>query len=1082
MQCPRCGSENREGRSFCGGCGAALGVPAAWRCPACRYENAAAERFCGGCGAAAPAATAPTATAPTGAVAAETLAGERRQVAILFADLSGFSELSKRLDAEDLRRVIESFYARADAAIAAFGGTVDKHIGDAVMALFGAPVAHGDDALRAARAALAIHASLAGLADPAGQPLTAHIGVANGEVVAGGIGERYTVLGDAVNLAARLVALAGPGETVISDELARGLGGRILATALPPTAVKGFAEPVRAWRLERLEASRGPTAPYVGREAERAMLGGLIEACRTAGRVVLLRGEAGMGKSRLLEETERMAEARGFAAHKTQVLDFGTGRGEGALASLAASLLGIPLGGAGPEVRAAAARAEAAGLIAPDARFLLHRLLDLGDDAEGEALYGAMDNETRKQRRRGLVAGLIDGLGRRQPQLVAVEDIHWADADLVEDLAAIAAVTAQAPVLLVMTTRPERDPIDGAWRAKLQGAAVSAIDLAPLGRDDSQTLARGMLGDDDPRIAACIDRAGGNPFFLEQLLHHAGTAASAAVPASVQSLVHGRVDRLTPAQKQALQAASVLGQRFGLDPLRQLAGEAAGECAALVELHLLRPDDAGFAFIHALVRDAVYGSLLKTRRRELHRTAAAWFAAHDPLLRARHLDLAEDPGAAAAYLAAAEAQAASYRPEDALALAVRGLALEGGDAAPRAALASLAGELLQGLGRTEEAVAAFRTAADLAAAGAPRLRAWIGLVNGLSVQDRLDEALALLDRAEAEAAAASLLTEEARLHGLRGNILFPRGELERCLAEHSRALELATRAGAVEEEVRAHGGLGDAYYVRGDYGTCFEHFDRCVQLAHENGFRRIEVANRPMRAVGTLYRAAFQDALAELQAAIDLARQVGQRRAEMVAEHFRFFGFLETADLTGARRSAERSFAISRQLQARRFDAEGLMMVGTARAMAGDRDGVEDLREAVTIARETPRFLLPSTLGTLAAATGDPGERKAALAEGERLIAAGTVSHNRIWFNRFAIEAALAEGDAGAADRYAAALERASNQPLPYLDFLAARGRLLAGRLRGVREPAAVKGLVEAAKRYEWLLVLPGLEALLAET
>jgi len=1070
MQCPRCGSENREGRSFCGGCGAALAAAAAWRCPACRYENAAAERFCGGCGA----------SAPTAPVAAETGAGERRQVAILFADLSGFSELSKRLDAEDLRRVIESFYARADAAIAALGGTVDKHIGDAVMALFGAPVAHGDDALRAARAALDIHARLAGFADPMGQPLTAHIGVANGEVVAGGIGERYTVLGDAVNLAARLVALAGPGETVISDELARGLGGRILATALPPTSVKGFAEPVRAWRLERLEASRRPAAPYVGREAERAMLGGLIDACRTAGRVVLLRGEAGMGKSRLLEETERAAQEKGFAAHKAQLLDFGAGRGEGALASLASSLLGIPPGGDGTEARAAAARAEAAGLIAPDARFLLHQLLDLGDDAEGQALYGAMDNETRKHRRRALVAGLIDRLARRQPQLVAIEDIHWADADLVEDLAAIAATTAQAPVLLVMTTRPERDPIDGAWRAKLHGAAVSAIDLAPLGRDESQALARGMLDDDDPRIAACIDRAGGNPFFLEQLLHHTGVAASAAVPASVQSLVHGRVDRLTPAQKQALQAASVLGQRFALEPLRQLAGEAVRECAALVELHLLRPDDAGFAFIHALVRDGVYGSLLKTRRRELHRTAAAWFATHDPLLRAQHLDLAEDPAAVAAYLAAAEAQAASYRPDEALALALRGLALEGGDAAPRAALASLAGELLQGLGRTEEAVAAFRTAADLAAAGAPRLRAWIGLVNGLSVLDWLDEALALLDRAEAEAAASGLLTEEARLHGLRGNILFPRGELERCLAEHSRALELATRAGAVEEEARAHGGLGDAHYVRGDMRTCFAHFGRCVELAHAHGFRRIEVANRAMFVLSTLLELDFPKALREIGETVALAVRVGQRRAEMVAEHMRCFTLLELRDYAGACRAAENALEIARQLRAPRFEAEGLMLEGFVRSLDGEAGGADRIRTAVAMLRDAPKYLLPTALGMLAHVTADAAERAAALAEGERLLQADTVSHNRMWFNRYALETALAADDAPAAERYAGELARASSQPLPYIEFLVARGRVLAGRSGGRFDRAACRALHDRAVGLGWQEVTPRLAAALA--
>ena len=183
---------------------------------------------------------------------------ERRQVAILFADLSGFTALSSKLDAEDLRRLVEAFYAKVEGVIAHYGGTVDKHIGDAVMALFGAPIAHGDDALRAVRAALDIQAAVSELRDPSGQPLASHVGIAGGEVVAGGIGRGYTVLGDAVNLAARLVDLARSGETVISDSLQRQLQGQIQSVALMPANLKGIAGPVTAWRVESLAAQSGP--------------------------------------------------------------------------------------------------------------------------------------------------------------------------------------------------------------------------------------------------------------------------------------------------------------------------------------------------------------------------------------------------------------------------------------------------------------------------------------------------------------------------------------------------------------------------------------------------------------------------------------------------------------------------------------------------------------------------------------------------------------------------------------------------------------------------------------------------------
>src|SRR5262249_1075346 len=244
---------------------------------------------------------------------------ERRQVTILFADLCGFTALSAQLDAEDLRRLVDAFYARADAIIAHYGGTGDKHIGDSVMALFGPPSAHGGAARRAMRAALDIQVSVAELRDPRGIPLASHVGVAAGEVIAGGMGRGYTVLGDAVNLAARLVDLARPGETVISDALARMLAGKIQATALPPATLKGIATEVTAWRVDGLNSTTSPTTPFVGREADLQMVSGLLQACSSSakGRVIVLRGEAGIGKSRLLEEVLREAQRRGFAAHKS---------------------------------------------------------------------------------------------------------------------------------------------------------------------------------------------------------------------------------------------------------------------------------------------------------------------------------------------------------------------------------------------------------------------------------------------------------------------------------------------------------------------------------------------------------------------------------------------------------------------------------------------------------------------------------------------------------------------------------------------------------------------------------------------
>jgi class 3 adenylate cyclase len=237
MLCPGCKTENRAGRRFCSGCGQPLPLP----CPACGFENAADDRFCGGCGkplgapaAAAPApAPAPVAPKPEPAAAvpqSDMPAGEIRPVTIMFVDICGYTKLSGRLDPEDTHRLLMQFFEITDAVVVRFGGRIDKHIGDSVMALFGAPVAHGNDAERAAMAALAIHAAMPEISAKVGQPLQVHIGIATGEVVASGLGSAahsaYTVIGDAVNLAARLMDRAGAGETWSPPPCSRGRSTR----------------------------------------------------------------------------------------------------------------------------------------------------------------------------------------------------------------------------------------------------------------------------------------------------------------------------------------------------------------------------------------------------------------------------------------------------------------------------------------------------------------------------------------------------------------------------------------------------------------------------------------------------------------------------------------------------------------------------------------------------------------------------------------------------------------------------------------------------------------------------------------
>ena len=385
---------------------------------------------------------------------------------VLFADLAGYTRLSAALDAEDLHALMGRVFDAIDAVVEGYGGTVDKHIGDCVMGVFGAPVAHGNDAERAVRAALDIHAAVRELEAGLGRPLRVHVGVASGEVVAsrtGGTGQRaYTVTGETVNLAARLADMAEPGTTLASQAVHRALADRLDAVPLGEVAVEGFDRSVRVWRVHRLLPSlQAAPRPLVGRRAELGQFRGMIDACREGGTglAIHVRGEAGVGKTRLIEEFRRLAEQSGFTCHAGLVLDFGAGKGQDPIRALVRGLIGAADSDGEEQRRAVAEQAMVEGLVEPDRRVFLHDLLDLPPPLELRAIYDAMDNAVRNRGKRETVAALVRAVSATAPRLLLVEDVHWADALILAQLATIAATVAECPAVLVVTSRLEGDPL-----------------------------------------------------------------------------------------------------------------------------------------------------------------------------------------------------------------------------------------------------------------------------------------------------------------------------------------------------------------------------------------------------------------------------------------------------------------------------------------------------------------------------------------------------------------------------------------------------------------------------------------------
>ncbi|SAK78258.1 adenylate/guanylate cyclase [Caballeronia catudaia] len=979
---------------------------------------------------------------------------ERRQVTILFADMCGYTALSQTIDAEELRDLVGRFTALVDGIVLAYGGTVDKHIGDAVMALFGTPRAHETDPLRAACAALDIHAALADASAKGSHSLQAHIGIASGEVVAGTVGragaQDYTVHGDSVNLAARIVGAALAGETLLSDGVRRALGENAVCEAAGDMRFKGIDTPARVWRL-RSAASRPVPANrgrFVGRAAQLEQFRVITRACagQREGHIVYVRGPAGIGKTRLVEEMRAFGQTLGFTVHRGLVLDFGVGKRQDPVRAVIDGLLGLSPSAPDDEAQAAADGLVNARVVMPEQRMFLYDLLGLPQPANDRSLFDAMDHAARKRGKEAVTAALTANACRRAPVMIVIEDLHWADAQLLGYLASFAAGIAEGAGLLVMTSRIEGDPLDAAWRARLRDRPLATIDLGPLRREESLSLASHFIDATQRAALACVERAAGNPLFLEQLLHNVEEGSGETIPPSIQSLVLARMDRLAARDRAAFRAASAIGQRFNVALVRHLIDDPGYDCQALVANALIIPEGDDFLFAHALIQESVYSTLLRGPRRDLHRRAAQWFAQSDPVLHAQHLDRAEDERAPQAFLDAAIAQRAAHFTESALGLAVRGLEIAR-TPRERHALMCCEGELQRDVGDIAASIATYRVAVAQAPDDGSLCEAQLGLAEGLRVNEGLAEALALIDAAEQTAQREDRVSELARLHHLRGNILFPLGRIDECRIEHERGLAFAKRLHAPEAEARALGGLADAAYAQGRMKSAFEYFSGAVALAREHGFGRIEVANRSMIGFSRMYLNETREAHADAVEGSRAAALVGQPRAQLLCETLGVFACYERADARAMERHLDQERALIRQLGARRFEAQSMELQGRWLLDCGNRHEAERvLRESLALCREVGmQFSAAKTLGALSLAVEDESERARLLAEGADLLRRGAVGHNHLWFYRDAIDAMLAVGDHAGAIGYVEALEQYTRaEPLPWSQLFAARGRALA--------------------------------------
>jgi class 3 adenylate cyclase/tetratricopeptide (TPR) repeat protein len=881
--CSNCGTENSAGTKFCKECGTRLGLA----CAACGIALPPGGKFCGECGSPVSAATT-LRPARLATPAATPAVAERRLVSVLFADLVGFTLFAEERDAEDVRDTLTRYFEIATDVITRYGGTVEKFIGDAVMAVWGAPTAREDDAERAVRAGLDLVDAVRTL----GPGIQARAGVLTGEAaVTQGATNQGMVAGDLVNTAARLQSVAPPGAVLVGEATLRAASAAIAFEAAGEQSLKGKQAPVPAWRALRVVAERGghgrsdlPEPPFVGRDEELRLLKDLIATVgrdrRT--RLVSITGPGGIGKSRLAWELEKYIDgiSETIYWHRGRSPAYGEGITFWALGEMVRRRAGLV-----ETDDEAATRERIAATVA--------EFVESDDDRRWvePALLTLLGLEPAPAGGRDVLFAawriFFERIAERGTTVLLFEDLQWADTGLLDFIEHLLEWSKNVPLLVVTLARPELFDRRPDWGSETRN--LTKLALEPLTDLAMRQLLDGFVpGLPDAAIRAILARADGMPLYAVEMVRAlvadgrlerdgdayrpAGDLGELTVPDTLRSLIASRLDALDPVDRSLVADASVLGQSFTMASLTAINGQ---EAAALeprlrvlvrrelfdVEIDPRSPERGQYRFVQSLIREVAYGTLAKRERRARHLAAARYFEA---------LGDDELAGALASHYVAAHEASAAGAEVDAVAIQAR-LALSG--AAERAAT----------LGGHDQAVSYLRQAMAITADPGERAALHLRAARSATAAARHADAEALVRDAIELARAAADPSTVGRAEALLGEILIDQGRPAEALEALEAAIAAFPETG--DDEVRAGllANLSRALMRTSQPARAIQAADLALDLAEHLGLERIlaETFNNKGSSLGHLGRR--REGLALLQAAVDVARAGGFVVAEIRA-------------------------------------------------------------------------------------------------------------------------------------------------------------------------------------------------------
>ena len=866
--------------------------------------------------------------------AAGQIEGERRQVTVVFADISGFTALSERLDPEDVAGLVNDCLKELAQAVYQYEGMVDKFIGDCIMAVFGAPIALEDDAENALRATIAMRENLQKFnrrwIEKLGHPLDLHIGVNTGMVIAGNIGSdlrmSYTVMGDTVNVASRLESAAKAGQIFVSRNTYRLTRGAFAFQELDPIKVKGKQEPLLVYELlhaklqpDKARGVEGLFSPLVGREAERQALVANLEKLQSGkGQIDVILGEAGIGKSRLLAEIRR-GEGKDLTWLEGRSFAFSRSLGYGAFLDLLRRFAGIADEDSEAEA-AASLKGRLHGILPGDVESyaVLAQLLSMRLDSQETAAVSAVTGEAFRDRLFAVLERLLLTLAQQNPVVVALEDIHWADHSSLELLDHLFALITQAPIAFVLLSRPKQES-PANW-AKLDAALEGyrpyflEVPLKPLSGEASGNLVCGLLdGSILPHKLGevILNKSEGNPFFVEEVLRSlieqgvlarangawkvTGLVDNFQVPDTLQGVLLSRLDRLPEETKRVVQKAAVIGRVFLLRVLERMAREETDldsqmsllEDAALVRERARIPE-IEYIFHHALAQEVAYQTLLGPARKLLHQRVGEAMES----IFAERIDQYRALLAYHFFKGEAWEKAFAYSAGEAEAAVQLYAYAEAREHYHRA---------LDSLKHLPDNVSNRQKEVDLS----------VRLVNVSLQSESPEKNLEILTEAENQAAA---LEDEARLARVQlwiGRVHYLAGRLREAISYFQKVLAVAPKFGDPELMALPGAVIGRVLILQGQFAKAFQLLDRSAPLLEAMQNRHEFLFACLYRAVARVFLGDYAAGAAEIDQVLKIAQASRNQNAESMVYTAQAMSRVTAGKYQEAMEAAQASLAVA---------------------------------------------------------------------------------------------------------------------------------------------------------------------------